>query len=251
MSALDRVILALDGLALSQMLTLISRVGKRVRGVKVHDAYDRNGPSVVEWLKHAGARSVWVDYKLHDTPDTVAKRAKAIAVSGADMLTVHIAGGRDMMVAAKDNFPGEVFGISVLTSLDPRSVEFTFGRNVALQVKIFAKMADDAGLRGGVCWPQEVARLRQEGDLHRLKLVIPGTRSPGKSTDDQARTDTPANAIRAGATYLVIGRQVTQAADPVAALDELEAEIQAAHDETMTTDPFIAKLRALGQESAQ
>lgn len=234
MNAAKRIILALDGLSLEQALSLTRKVGNRVHAIKIHDLSDRHGPNAVGLLRDVGAQRVWVDAKLHDIPATVGNRAKAIAASGADMLTVHASGGRAMMEAARTSFPGEVYGITVLTSLSEEDGVVIYGWPIPTKVVEFALMAKNAGLHGVVCSPQEVALLSNAPELKGLKLVIPGTRSAGKATGGQARVDTPANAISAGATYLVIGRQVTQAADPVAALDELEAEIQAAHDETVS-----------------
>jgi orotidine-5'-phosphate decarboxylase len=196
--------------------------------VKIHDLWDSYGPKIVDKLKLAGAAKVWVDLKLHDIPATVGKRAKAVADAGADIITVHISGGVPMMKAAVESGL-EVYGITVLTSLSPGQVREIYRDEDVQRVALkFAGMAAKAGVRGIVCSPLEVARIAGFEDCHALKLVVPGTRSAGQEANDQMRVDTPAAAIAAGAHHLVIGRQITQAADPVAAYEALMAEIQPA-----------------------
>ncbi len=223
-----RIILAADGLKLADCLLLVGVLGSRLHAVKIHDLYDREGPGVIKQIKEAGARRVWVDAKLHDIPETVKNRAAAFADAGADILTVHVSGGPGMMAAARQSFPGELFGITVLTSLKEDQVQEIYGHSAIKVVGQFAAMAYQAALNGVVCSPKEVGILSADRLLKDLKFVIPGTRSAGVDAGDQARVDTPANAIKNGATYLVIGRQLTKALDPVEAIDALEAEIHGA-----------------------
>ncbi|KKU94337.1 MAG: Orotidine 5'-phosphate decarboxylase [Candidatus Jorgensenbacteria bacterium GW2011_GWA1_48_13] len=223
----SRIILAAD-MSLGECLDLTHAIGERVYAVKVHDAYDSNGPTAVKMLREAGAMRVWVDAKLHDIPNTVKRRANAIADSGAQILTVHASGGIEMMQAAVGEFPFEVYAITVLTSLTEEEVHLAYGQPSKAAVLYLARLAKLAGVAGIVCSPKEVGILAKRPELKGMKFVVPGIRSAGKDKGDQERVDTPAAALKDGADYLVVGRQITQASDPVAALIELEAEISAA-----------------------
>ncbi len=229
----ERIILAADELTLDQCLGLASKIGSKVHAIKVHNVFDLQGPSVVARLREAGAQRVWVDSKLNDIPNTVRLRAKAIANSGADILTVHASGEIEMMMAAvESNVLVEIFAITVLTSLSEEQAHLLHGHPSKAAVLYLARLAKLAGVHGIVCSPKEVGILAKRPELRGLKLVVPGIRSAGKDAGDQQRVDTPAAAIKAGATHLVIGRQITQASDPVAALEELEAEIAGAETAT-------------------
>ena len=224
-----RVILAADELNHDPLLELLKQVGSRIYAVKVHNMYDLYGPSIVGELRGAGVRRVWVDAKLHDIPNTVKLRARALALSGCDMITVHASGGVKMMAAAQDGFgAGKVFGVTALTSLDDQEIQTMYKAAMAADlVDRLAPLVLDSGIAGLVCSPKELAMLRAETRYKYLELVVPGIRSAGVDVNDQKRVDTPGNAVKAGATYLVIGRQLTKAEDPVAALDALEAELAA------------------------
>ncbi len=221
----EKIILAADELTFDQCLDLASKIGSRVHAIKVHNVFDLQGPSVVKQLREAGAQRVWVDAKLHDIPNTVRLRAKAIANSGADILTVHASGEIEMMMAAVESGPAEIFAITVLTSLGEEQAHLLYGQPSKAAVLYLARLAKLAGVHGIVCSPKEVGILAKRPELKGLKFVTPGIRSAGKNAEDQQRVDTPAAAIKAGVTLLVVGRKITQASDPVAALEELEAEI--------------------------
>ncbi len=228
---LGRIILAADELGLAQCLNLVSKIGARIYAVKIHNLFDLHGPKVIKQLRDAGARRIWVDAKLHDIPNTVKLRAAAIAKSEADILTVHASGGVDMMRAAKEGAPNmKIYAITVLTSLDDEQVKNIYGKTSALeQVLYLASMAGTAGLNGLVCSSREVGTL---GPIfEHMDRVVPGVRSAGKDAGDQKRIDTPAAAIKAGATHLVVGRQITQAVNPLAALNEIEMEVAVAESE--------------------
>lgn len=226
MNSKKMVVLAADKLSLDQCLMLVGQVGSRVHAIKVHDVYDQYGPSVVSTLKRAGAQRVWVDAKLHDIPNTVQARAKAIANSGADILSIHASGEIEMMMAAREGAPSmEIFGITVLTSLIEEQAHLLHGQPAKAAALYLARLAKLAGITGVVCSPKEVGLLGKRPELVGLKLVVPGIRSAGQDSGDQQRFDTPANAMKAGATHLVIGRQIIDATDPQAALDMIEAEI--------------------------
>ncbi len=221
----SHVVLAADTLTLEQCVRLGPLIGNRVYAVKIHVLWDRHGPSVVQRLKEAGFRRVWVDLKLHDTPDTVALRAKEVADAGGDIVTVHISGGQKMMQAAKKSGI-EVFGITVLTSLDKaEAVQIYHGDNILQIVMARALEAQQAGIDAVVCSPQEVAMLAGWAKLSGLKFVTPGVRSPGKEVHDQKRVGTPAKAREDGSNLLVMGRQLTEAEDPVVELDHVEEEL--------------------------
>lgn len=227
MSAAARIIISADDLSLEQCLELARKVGDRVHAIKVHSAYDQYGPSIVRRLRDAGARRVWVDAKLHDIPHAVKLRAKAIAESGADILTVHASGEIDMMMAAVEAGPSEIYAITVLTSLDEERAHLLYGHPTKASALYLARLAKLAGVHGVVCSPKEVGILAKRPELIGLKRVTPGTRSPGKEAHDQARVETPAKAVESGSTDLVIGRQLTEARDPVEALEQIELEIAA------------------------
>jgi orotidine-5'-phosphate decarboxylase len=229
MGHLGQVFLALDGMGYNRSMDLTEKVGSRVHAVKVHDLLDAHGPRVFDFLRKATARNIFADAKLHDIPNTVSLRAFALANAGADYISVHASGGLKMLEAATEGARrgnGKILAITVLTSLEAvHEVPAIYGGQAWDVVLKFALMAKRAGVYGVVCSAKEVGLLAAHPDLRGLKLIVPGTRSPGKDTHDQQRVDTPAAALAAGADYLVIGRQLTKAPDPIAALDELEAEI--------------------------
>lgn len=224
MSTKDRVILAADELDLEQTLSLVRRVGDRVYGVKVHNLWDLHGPGVVRQLLDAGAPRVWVDLKIEDIPNTARLRAKAVAASGAHMLSVHASGEIEMMMAALESGL-EIIAITVLTSLTEEQAHLLHGQPSKAAVLYLARLAKLAGVPSVVCSPQEVGILAKRPELRGMNFITPGVRSAGIAIGDQKRVDTPIGALNSGATRLVIGRQITQAPDPIAALGVLEQEI--------------------------
>jgi orotidine-5'-phosphate decarboxylase len=228
----NRIILAADELNLDQGLGLVRSVGHKVYAVKIHNLWDVRGPTVVRQLLDAGAERVWVDLKLHDIPNTIRLRAKAVADAGANILTVHADGEIDMMMAAVNAFPGEIYAITVLTSLDEDQIHLLHGQPSKAAVLYRARLARLAGCAGVVCSPKEVELLAKRPELANLKLIVPGVRSADfHDVADQRRVDTPGTAIKSGATYIVVGRQITQANDPVDALEVLVAEVAGAEEE--------------------
>jgi len=199
------------------------------------------GPAVVEALRQKGA-GVFLDLKLHDIPNTVGRAAAALTRLGAGMLTVHASGGGAMMEAAAAAVREEagrlgmprprVLAVTVLTSVEQR----VFNRELGLPGKIldrvvsWAALAREHGMDGVVASAQEAAAVRRECGPDFL-IVTPGIRPAGSAAGDQRRVMTPAAAIAAGATHLVVGRPITGAADPAAAARSLAVEIAAAlHD---------------------
>jgi orotidine-5'-phosphate decarboxylase len=186
------------------------------------ELFATGGPLLVTRLRAMGF-DVFVDLKFHDIPNTVAAACRAAAADGAWMLDVHASGGRRMMEAAREAL--EPFrqrpllvAVTVLTSMEAADLaEVGVGDDPEAQVLRLARLARDSGMDGVVCSPRE-ARLLREHCGPGFVLVTPGVRPPQTAADDQARIATPADAIAAGAHYLVVGRPITQAADPVAAL---------------------------------
>jgi len=223
-----RIVLAADELPLPELLALLGKVGDRLYAVKVHNLYDEYGPDVIKRLKEFDLR-VWVDVKLHDIPNTVALRAKSFKNAGADILTVHASGGIDMMKAARDNGPEEVYGITVLTSLGSDEAKRIYHCSPGEQAFLMARLINGAGLSGLVCSASELEMIRLDSGIDpHIKLVIPGIRLAGAVADDQQRIGTPSLAILNGASLLVIGRPITQAQNPLLALEQIEAEIETA-----------------------
>lgn len=222
----DRIVVSLDELYGDALLSLARAVGPRAYAVKIHDAYDAEGPGVVARLKEAGAKRVWVDAKLHDIPNTAKARARALRGAGADIISVHASGGVGMMRAAKEGAEGaEVYAVTVLTALSQDDAERIYGRSAEEAVRMLARLAKEAGVDGVVCSPQEVGVLAADPALAGLSFVTPGVRSPGGDLNDQKRVATPKEALLAGATRIVVGREVTQAPDPGAALAAIESGI--------------------------
>lgn len=219
-----RINLALDGLTTESATKLAKKVGKKCHALKIHDLLDKHGPIVIQLLKDHGVRNIWVDYKLHDIPKTVNLRAKAHFDNGADIITVHASGGVKMMQAAVESGI-KVYAVTILTSLPDYEVSEIYGKDSSLKVPELALMAKEAGCNGIVCSPLELPTLKTMESLRGMEFVTPGVRTPGIGTHDQARVDTPANALSNGATALVVGREVVEAVDPISALENLLSQI--------------------------
>jgi orotidine-5'-phosphate decarboxylase len=232
-SARQRLIVALDVPDARAASLLVDRLDDTCTWFKVGlELFVAAGPAVLEPILRRGY-SVFLDLKLHDIPNTVAGAVRSAASLGARMLTVHAAGGPAMLAAAHDavsafiNGP-QLLAVTVLTSMDEMQLKATGAhRSPAEQVELLARMGLDSGIRGFVCSSQEVGILRSmtgpEGTL-----VIPGIRPAGGATGDQKRIATPADALRRGASYLVVGRPITQAPDPAEAAEAILAEMATA-----------------------
>ncbi len=227
----DRAIpvVALDVSTRADAVALIDRLGESCRFYKVgSELFTAEGPRIVEALR-ARDCDVFLDLKFHDIPNTVRKAAASAASLGVRLLTVHASGGRAVLEAARDGAGDScgVLAVTVLTSLDGASLGESWGRSVVdvrAEVMRLAEVAAGAGLHGIVCSGQESSAVRARyGD--RLAPLVPGIRLSGGATQDQARVVTPAEAVRAGARYLVIGRAVTADADPAAAMARVLDEI--------------------------
>ena len=231
---MKRISLALDGLSAEHALNLVSKLGEWVRAFKLHDLLDAFGPSILQDLKQLGANRLWVDYKIHDTRDTVDLRVRALVRNGAKVITVHASGGVPMMKAAVNasmsecnDVLAEIYAITILTSLDDAEIARIYGKERTREqiVHELALMAHEAGVHTVVCSAQEVGMLKQSPDLPGMKFVVPGTRSAGVALGQQKRSGTPAQAVADGADELVAGSQVTKSDHPVAAFKSMESEI--------------------------
>jgi orotidine-5'-phosphate decarboxylase len=225
------IIAALDVPTAEQALLLAEQLAPAVGAFKIgSELFTSAGPDIVRRVRATGA-SVFLDLKFHDIPNTVAKAVTAAVQLDVQMLTVHTSGGFEMLKAAEQaaeevawklgRIPPLVLGVTVLTSLDtPALREVGLDVNVEYQVRRLATLATKAGLRGLVCSPQEVAKLRQVIPPA-MQLVTPGIRTGSEKADDQKRTLTPREAMDAGANWLVIGRPIYAAENPRAAAEKI------------------------------
>ena len=224
----DRLIVALDFPETRAALALVDRLHGATRWFKVGlELYIAEGNSLVAELKRRGY-SIFLDLKLHDIPNTVASAVRAATHLGVDMLTVHAAGGPEMLSATVQAAESRLalLAVTVLTSMDAAQLEaIGVTGTPAAQVERLAAMALACGVGGLVCSPNEVASLRKQFGSGPL-LVIPGIRPEGADIGDQRRVATPAAAIASGASYLVVGRPITRAIDPEAAARAILAEMQ-------------------------
>jgi orotidine-5'-phosphate decarboxylase len=230
----ERIIIALDVKDKTEALALVSKL-PRARIFKVGlELFTAEGPALLGELRAAG-KQLFLDLKLHDIPNTVAQAVKSGARHGVQMMTLHTSGGREMLaraaeaaaeIAAKESVPRpKLLGVTVLTSLkDDELRQVGFADGAAAQVLRLAKMAKLAGLDGVVSSAQEITALRKETGSGFL-IVTPGIRPAWAAADDQKRIMTPAEAIRLGADYLVIGRPITRAPSPQEAFDKVLEEI--------------------------
>jgi orotidine-5'-phosphate decarboxylase len=222
----DRLIVALDLPDVAAAQAMVARLGDSVSFYKIgYQLAYAGGLSLVRPFTEAG-KKVFVDLKLHDIGNTVARGVESIATLGATFLTVHAY--PQTMKAAVEARAGsglKILAVTVLTSYDDADLAAAGYRlGVSELVEARARQAQELGIDGLVCSPEEAASLRKiVGD--RMRLVTPGIRPAGAATGDQKRIMTPGRAIAAGADYLVVGRPVMEAADPKAAADSIVAEI--------------------------
>jgi len=218
----QRLIVALDVPDARGAMRLVAELEGTCNWFKVGlELFVAEGPAMLEPLVGRG-HNVFLDLKLHDIPNTVAGAVKSAAGLGVRMLTVHACGGPAMLSAAKSALTGisnppELLAVTVLTSMDSAQLHSVgVDRAPASQVELLAKMGLDAGIRGFVCSPHEVAHVRALTGPQGM-LVIPGIRPAGAAIGDQKRVAGPAEALRLGASYLVVGRPITQAPNPAEA----------------------------------
>lgn len=236
---MNRILVALDVDSASHAIGLADMLRGRVAGFKIgKQLFTAEGPSMVQAIAERGER-VFLDLKFHDIPNTVAGAVSSAVRTGAWMLDVHASGGRKMMQTAGEAASEAaarmgrarplVIAVTVLTSLDAAQLrEVGIDRPILDHVVDLARLAQDAGLDGVVASPREITAIRAACGPDFL-VVTPGIRGPiGPATaakDDQVRTMTPVEALAAGASYLVVGRPITSAADPRAAADQITIDI--------------------------
>jgi len=237
--AVERICLALDFPEPAAALSFVTRIKDYVGMVKIGlELFCAGGDRIVKQVQDAGL-SVFLDLKFHDIPNTVAGASRVVAKLGVDLLTIHAAGGADMMAAAvravregaaESSRPApKVVGITVLTSIDDALLAETLGIDAGVKSTAIrlAQHAAKAGLSGVVASPHEIRAIREAcGD--RFMIVTPGIRLPSDDVSDQRRVLTPGQAVTAGADLLVIGRPIRGAADPVGAAETILNDIQAA-----------------------
>jgi orotidine-5'-phosphate decarboxylase len=226
-NARDRVIVALDYATADDALGLVGRLSGEVSFYKIGlQLYTAAGPDIVRAVAASGAR-IFLDLKLHDIPNTVAKAVETAAALDVAMLTLHLSGGRRMLEAAAAAAPSGLLllGVTVLTSSDEATLRETGVQGqVGEQALRLARLGAAAGIGGLIASPHEAQQLRTElGES--MKIITPGVRPASAAADDQKRFATPAEAIRNGADYLVIGRPITAHPDPLRALREVVQEI--------------------------
>jgi orotidine-5'-phosphate decarboxylase len=229
-AARRRLIVALDVPTAAAATALADRLEGQCDWFKVGlELFTAAGPAVLEPLLRRGRR-VFLDLKFHDIPNTVAAAVRSSAALGVHMLTVHAAGGPAMLGAARAALEGvahppELLAVTVLTSMDAAQLSAIGIRAApAEQVDRLARIALAAGFRGFVASPQETAQLRALAGPEAI-LVVPGIRPAGADSGDQKRIATPAQALRQGAGYLVVGRPITQAPDPARAAEAILNEM--------------------------
>src|SRR5215831_18518206 len=230
------IIAALDVSTAEAALDLAKKIAPAVGGFKIgSELFTSAGPDIVRRIRGTGA-AVFLDLKFHDIPNTVASAVASAVRLDVQMLTVHTAGGVEMLKAAEKtaqelawqlgHAPPLVLGVTILTSLDSNALsEIGFDPNVARQTRRLANMANKAGLRGLVCSPLEVAELRQLLPAN-MQFITPGVRVEANPADDQKRTLSPREALDAGANWLVIGRPIYAAPDPREAAERIWQSLQ-------------------------
>ncbi|MEH6823684.1 MAG: orotidine-5'-phosphate decarboxylase [Motiliproteus sp.] len=229
---LSRIIVALDYPSMEQALAMAAQLDPALCRVKVgKELFTRSGPAVIDALHRQGFE-VFLDLKFHDIPNTTAKAVVAAAEMGVWMVNVHASGGQKMMEVARNELDKRsgskplLIAVTVLTSMLAEDL-----RQVGLhdepqeQVQRLALLAQQSGMDGVVCSAQEALLLRQRLGSE-FCLVTPGIRPAGADVGDQQRIMTPAKAVLAGSDYLVVGRPITQAADPIVSLHQVLAEIK-------------------------
>ena len=223
---MNRIVVALDYPDVDEARAMAERLLDDVAGFKVGlELVSGSGPGAITNVAALG-KPVFADLKLHDIPNTVRGAATRIAAAGARWVTVHAAGGREMMEAAVTGMGGTgVLAVTVLTSFADHDLE-SIGVRSGLENQVIglAELAVEAGVEGLVCAPGDVAAIRAKGIAS--TVFTPGIRLEGSTgKDDQKRVGTPVSAVASGADYLVIGRPITKAPDPVSALREITASL--------------------------
>jgi orotidine-5'-phosphate decarboxylase len=226
-----KIIVALDYPSADQAFALADQLDPQRCRLKVgKELFTRSGPEVVKRLNDNGF-DIFLDLKYHDIPNTVARACSAAAELGVWMMNVHALGGSAMMQAAKTEVGNDsdsplLIAVTLLTSMDQQTFnQLGLAGSIKDTVLRLAKMTEESGLDGVVCSAQEAPVLREQCS-NNFQLITPGIRPAQSDQGDQHRTMTPAEALAAGSSYLVIGRPITAAADPMQALADIEQSIK-------------------------
>jgi orotidine-5'-phosphate decarboxylase len=229
------IIAALDVPTADAALKLAKEIAPAVGAFKIgSELFTAAGPDIVRRVRDTGA-AVFLDLKFHDIPNTVAKAVASATRLDVQMLTIHTSGGLNMMRVAEESAQQAalqsgrnaplVLGVTVLTSHDANTLsEIGWAPNIGQQVERLARLAVQAGLRGLVCSPLEIAELRRILPAS-VQLVTPGIRTGAEKSDDQKRTLTPQEAMKAGASWLVVGRPIYAAANPRDAAEKIRQSL--------------------------
>lgn len=230
----EKIIVALDVDTLDRALELVEQLQPYVGMFKVGmELYNAVGPRAISAIRERGGE-VFVDLKLHDIPTTVAKAVRVLTRNGAAIINVHASGGVAMMQAAASAVqdeaavqgitPPQLIAVTVLTSMDQETLncQLQIPGPVEQNVVHWAELAQQAGLHGVVASPREITAIRKACG-EEFVIITPGIRPLGTAKNDQERITTPEEAVQLGATYLVIGRPITQAANPVEAVQNIIA----------------------------
>jgi orotidine-5'-phosphate decarboxylase len=238
MAAKDKIIFALDVANKDEAEKWIKVLKGRVGFFKIGlELFTAAGPDIVSLVKESGIK-VFLDLKFHDIPNTVAGAVRSASRLGVDMMTLHLSGGIAMVAAGVDAAREEsanlgikrpkIIGVSVLTSLgDSDMKELGIRSNAAEQVQTLLSVALKSGAEGMVCSPADLGRIKPLAPKG-FTIITPGVRPAGADKGDQSRVATPASAIKAGSSLLVIGRPISSAADPVKAVELIASEIETA-----------------------
>ena len=229
--AKEKIIVALDAPDTAAAVKLADALGDAALWVKIGlQLFTAEGPDIVRLMKDRGYK-VFLDLKFHDIPNTAREAVHSAVKLGADMTTIHLSGGQRMIreaVEAAADSPLLVLGVTVLTSFDEAELHgIGVNKTPAEQVENLVALGTSVGLRGVVCSPHEIAVLRARFGKA-LTIVTPGVRPAGASANDQQRVMTPEDAIKAGASYLVIGRPITGAPSPREAALQIAEEVASA-----------------------
>ena len=237
----DRLIVALDYSTLAEAKELVCELGESVSYYKVGmELYYSAGNEIIKFLKEQG-KHVFLDLKLQDIPNTVAKSMSVLTALGTDMLNLHAVGGAKMMAEASKavketaakmgKTAPKLIAVTVLTSMDDEQwAGLGYKKAIADQVVALALLTKEAGLDGVVASPQEAAAIRQACGPDFL-IVTPGVRPAGADLNDQRRVATPSGAFKNGSSHIVVGRPITQAENKVAAAEAIAAEIRGVENE--------------------
>ena len=223
----DKIIVALDVATKKKALALVEQLGSKISFFKLGlQLYTAEGPEIVRAVLSTGAK-VWLDLKLYDIPNTVARAVESASTLGVQILTIHLSGGREMIRAATGACSADMLllGVTVLTSATEQTLrEIGIPHTVEDQVLRLARLGVEAGIDGFVASPREIKMLRAEFG-NRIKIAVQGIRPSWAEPGDQKRFMTPREAIEAGADYIGIGRPITAHAQPKEALEKILEEL--------------------------